>query len=264
MAYRRRYVSRSRPRRRSSSRAKPTSTTVVARRSARHELPTYSYGCAAKKLMHFVPKSMPTALTGYYALRANTGNAFPPDPSNSTFGNCYFFNGIAQGTGLDERALTKVMMKNLLLRYWLVGGTDVLVDPQRMELYSMMVVYDNEPPIGSTPPPVTDILDSAEPLSFQRIDSRDRFHIVFRKTLKITPWPINTTTYAGGGLGNATHGELKIPVNKLATYFVGDPSASFTAVNRGSLVLYILGQSAAGGGNSTLYIYPRMSFSDLE
>lgn len=248
MAYRRsrRY---SRRRRSTSGRTSARSLRTISR-TARNEEPVYSYGCPARSLVHFVP-----ALNEVVQIANFTGD----------INNYHCFNGIAQGSGLDQRTGTKAYIRSLLIRGNVeIGSNAMLSDTSpRWDPICVMLVWDSNPDPAVPVAPVTDILDFASPMAPQRIDNRDRFKILFRRVTPVHAWPVNSTTYI---IGPQSHRnvEWKIPINRITTWKQTGVSDYVGNITHGLLTMYTLSDLAyAAGLNTTLRFTYRLSFTDF-
>lgn len=245
-----------------SGRVIPGSLRRVRRGGVRDQA-IYAYGCAARKLMHFVPSQSYAATRVFF----NSGNVFRP----AAGGNLLLLNGIAQGTGIDQRQLDKVYMKTLTLRMWFQPGTEFTGTGSRGYPYLLLLVYDTQLRTGgggTTPPTIADIVDNTYALANQRIDTRERFQILYRKVINANAFPYwNGTALAYSPYHPSADKmyQLKIPINRMTTYHQNGTDDSYESINRGSLILYCVSEFvAAESTNSHLSVVPRLSYIDYD
>ena len=167
-------------------------------------------------------------------------------------------NAIAQGDGLGNRHANKVFLKDLQLN-WGHG----LCSPSSVPFYySLSVVFDRESRGGL--PLVTDIYETAAYDSMQRVDNRDRFDIIYRKTVAVAPeycWN-GTSMYPQSGLSWMKNFSEVIPVNRMTTYITaGD---TYLDILKGTLWVFVHGNLVAGASNPAVYATCRVLFVDVE
>lgn len=261
-SYRRRSSSRRGYGGRSYARRPVAGSMRTVRRGGRTDLGMFSYGCPARKLIHFNPLVQSAPASRCF----NTGS----DAFTSVPGNAIVLNSIGQGSSLEQRLLHKIFMRSLLARIMVYPGQELTSVTQRTITCCIMLVYDTEPP-DSNVAPISDILDSAEPLAMQRVDNRERFSILYRKSFALSAFPYGGSggalTYTDDYPGGARLFELKISIGRQTTFKTADPSATYSAINKGSLVFYFIsgmGPNGTAGVNTFMNGTFRLSFSDYE
>lgn len=224
-------------------------TKKVAKGSSRNA-PIYAYQparVALRKLIHFI--------TFNPGLKVNSSSVIYPN-ANASF---YSLNSCAQGDGLLNRSNNKIYMRNLNLSW---GHGDTLSSSTTFQ-YSLAVVYDRESRGGS--PSLTDIFASSAVLAAQQIMTRDRYDIVYRKTLTISPdfaWN-GAVAYPFAGVSwNRCYGEV-IPINRMATYSASI-SNDYLEILKGSLWLIVFNNYAIGAGNPNVYFNFQLEFVDVQ
>ncbi len=155
-------------------------------------------------------------------------------------------NGMARGTGRDERFGNKIWMDSLNLRghleYETMTGTEALVH----DLAMILIVYDSQPN-GALPTLSTEIL--ADPvgtahtrvdLSFRNLESTGRFKVLFHKG-----WILSENWNSPNG---SVFIDLHVKVNK-PTYF-NTTTGVIAAITTGSLFIVTIGRFTAASGNA--------------
>lgn len=228
----------------------------VVRSGAKSNFPVYTYQrprVAHRKLVHFAPVVVNT-------VSRQPSAGFAEFPSGTgLYGNVLHVNSIEQGDGLDKRHANKIFMKSLYLSF--------MVDEQLMQadmhtLFEIIVVYDRE--TNGLMPSAGDIIDPgfAGP---QRIGTRERFDILFRKSYTVgAQWnQTNATTFTKSYMSESIRNiDMTIPINR-GTVWRG-PGYGVGDILKGSLFVWF-----HTGGNSTsssliLATKTRLMFDDIE
>lgn len=153
---------------------------------------------------------------------------------NSTPG-VFLLNGIAQGESVTEREGSRLTMKSLHL----VGNFySTIADTS---LVGFALVYDKSP--RGALPLFTDIFEnSVNPVAaFQRLESRDRFQILFRKEVVLSG------TYTAADERSSIPFDMKMALNRTSAFEVGNTTGTIADFTYGALYLVTFGDSAVAG-----------------
>lgn len=211
-------------------------------------------------------------------------------PSN----NCsiVLLNGISQGSGQHQRSpsSTLVRMRSLYLKGGILPMFNALASSATTEVQmhsyltptflQVMVVYDKRPTTPASFPSFTDLYETAtDPMSHTPPNSRQRFDILYRKTISFrgdgwfseanfaTAWGTRPRTMITSPYSTPLL-DVRIPINRDAVYIASPtPSADTQAVTElvsGHLYLVTVGGLGfISGSNIRFYAYPRLSFVDV-
>lgn len=273
MAYRR---MRRLSRRRSSYRRTTIPGTRVPRRGAVKEFPKYAAASVSRRQIHF----WPTAQSGMYQLVFANNDApiwigtNPPGQllaaAGSPSASAVFLNNIVQGTAIDQRSGSMVYMRNLMIRgviqprMIIQASTQVGVYAANYPYGEILLVYDREPDQHlTTVPPLSDILEQGTNMSSpQRLDTRDRFDILFRKKLSFLVDGTSDSMYYSRG----NWIDMKIPINRSCTFAAGATApANPGLVRKGTLLIYFLSFLPNTLGHAPVFQgYMKLSFTDMD
>ena len=216
-------------------------------RSSGRETPYYSYSRVSKKLVHVHP--IPSIVQSTYA---NAG---------ATSQNSMHLNDISLGNGIMQRSSNRIYMRNLVLN---LGVDFDPVDNVHHSTIRFILVYDKECR-GGTRPLTTDILDQGDPMSMPRIETRDRYDILWMydwRNDRAPVWNGSAIVYAGG-TGEGIH-RFIIPVNRSTVYEVSATTGFYADTMRGGLVLYcVFGRAFNATTNPRVYYTVRLTYDDI-
>lgn len=178
---------------------------------------------------------------------------FPPVANTNTTvfaGGIRIIPQISQGTGVGERIGNRIAMKRLLIRGSLVpyldftGSSTTTVENYTPEL-AFHVVYDRSP--GTTIPDVHDIFDTNDVHAMQRMDSRDRFYILYSKrqewgfSQNVTPGTV-TNSYTMSANGPVMIPiSLDLPIYRPCSFREGGLGTSYGDFREGVLFIVCTG-----------------------
>jgi len=144
-------------------------------------------------------------------------------------GSISLVNSIARGTSISERMGTRAQMMNVLVTGTLgfaQGST------KTRGVFVAYFVYDRSP--RGILPSWTDVFDVAAVNSFQRLDTRDRFEILYRRT-----WDIegNGTTPTSDSFVRV---ELNLPIRRMVSFHSSSVTGAISDIDSGALYLFVL------------------------
>lgn len=236
-------------RRRYSSRLrKYPGTTRRYRASAGRETPQYTYSRVTKKLVHVHP-----VVSSVLSVPATN------DASNSLV----LLNGITLGNTLGQRSSNRFHMRNLVLSY----GPNFEYSASNFHHSNMrvVIVYDKECRTSGTPPTVLDMFDSADILSQPRLETRDRFDILWMQDLNGSRTPVwnGTSIQFHGPTGEAVR-RVIIPINRTTVFDVSATGGAYSDMTRGALFLLCLNANPYNANSNQLFYSFRLTFDDVE
>jgi len=162
-------------------------------------------------------------------------------------------NGIATGTDFTDRIGRKVALKSLYMRWNLTAEDQTVTD----NLARILIVYDNQ--TNGAAPIIGDILKSSNPLSQLNLNNRDRFKILYDKTIQMA-FAANTATQAVSFGQNAYCGKKFKSLRNTEMIF-GGTAATVASIQTGSIYLVTIG-SAVSPASSSLGFSTRIRFVD--
>lgn len=185
-----------------------------------------------------------------------------PNNDNASFGSV-MLNHITVGSSLQQRSSNRIFMRNVVLNL----GVDFDPIPQSNHhaTVRLALVYDKECRTSGALPWITDVFDSADPLSQTKIEARDRFDILwlFDWSNNRTPfWNGSSVQYAGGN-GEGTK-RFVIPIKRTTIFDLAATGGAYADVTRGALIfmaLYPAGYSATF--SPRVYYTYRITFDDI-
>lgn len=152
--------------------------------------------------------------------------------SFNTTGGIVHLNAIALGDDILQRHANRIMMFSVhVIGQVQVGATSVI--PQGF----WSIVYDRQP--QGALPAITDIYATASTNTFQRMDTRDRFSILYRQHFQLEG---NATTPTADSLRRV---DRIIHMRRQAAYTTGETSGDIQYVKTGGLYLVWLSSNAA-------------------
>lgn len=241
----RRYLSR---RRYASRPRKYPGTTRRVRSGPGRETPQYTYSRVTKKLVHVHP---------VVSVVANL------PASNDSAVSMTLLNGISLGNTLGQRSSNRLQMRSLVLSYG--ANFDFSQANYHHSNMRIALVYDKECRTSGTPPTFTDIFDSADVLSQPRLESRDRFEILWMQDLNGSRSPVwNGTSVQYYGPSGEGVRRVVIPVNRSTVFDVGATTGNYSDITRGALLLLVLNALGYTGNSNMLYFSYRLTFDDVE
>ena len=239
----RRYYSR----RRRIPRKYPGNARRYTRSSAGRETPYYSYSRVSKKLVHVFP--IPSLTQSVNANAGDTGQ------------NSIHLNDIALGNAINQRSSNRIYMRNLVLNLAVDFDMTAAIHHATVRF---ILVYDKECR-GGTRPATTDIIDQADPMSMPRIETRDRYDILWMYDWRCDKMPVwnGSAILYGGGTGEGIR-RFIIPVSRSTVYEVSATSGYYADTMRGGLVLYcVFGQPYNATTNPRVYYTVRLTYDDI-
>lgn len=179
---------------------------------------------------------------------AHIAEVLPIDVQVNTTGSLQFLNTVPTGTSLYAREGQRITMTQLQIRGF------IRVDAATTYAAgSLLIVYDKAPR-GALPVP-TDILDLATTQSFQKLDTRDRFEILFRKNYSLEG---NNTTVTADSFRNI---DEVVYMNRSATYTLSGAGGTIADISYGALYAFWIGNVGAGTNDLIAHVGYRTVFS---
>jgi len=170
----------------------------------------------------------------------------------TTAGAATLMNGIAAGTDFTDRIGRKVILKSLFFRFYIVPEDQSIADnPLRI-----MLVYDRQ--TNGAAPAVLDVLKEANPMSQLNLNNRDRFQVLWDKSI-IVPFLSNTATQSVCGGQTTFIGKKFKRLNHEMIF--GGTAATVASIQTGSIYLITVGFSASPAG-ATIGYTNRIRFMD--
>lgn len=157
-------------------------------------------------------------------------------------------NEIAEGTAINNRLSNRCTLRNLLIR----GQVRANLSTQPTSGV-LMIVYDRQP--QGALPAYTDIMDAATVLSYQRLDSRDRFQILWRWSRIFEPYTTSNSDTTQFLDMNLDLGERECVYATTAT------TGTIADCKQGALYLVTVGDQAVLANNFAASIGFRIVFS---
>lgn len=158
------------------------------------------------------------------------------------------------GPSSNERIGKRIMLKSLQLRGSVWSGTNGVV-----ARYAWMIVYDKRPTMAL--PTLTDIIDTASPLSFNNDDNSGRFRILRR----MDGVQLGDITPGSGNLLDNSYGVVKefIDLKGKPTVFKSAGTGSMGDIEEGALYFVAIGDQAPGPAAPSLGIHARIRYVDV-
>jgi len=249
--YRRRYS-----RRRGSYRRRtlPGNTRAVKAGVVR-DVPMYAPRGACRKLTHVFP-----LVTG-----SNTTYVNGSIPSNATWPNVLTLNEITRGDGLASRDTNKVYMRDLFISGHFDYPTISAFSAIPHKDFRMCIVYDREP--RGAVPNLTDIFDSSNAHVFPKIESRERFDILYLRNGSLMHSPYFDTTSGilwAEGPGSLKYIRLKIPIRRTTTWVPTNTDGTQAAMTKGALYIMTHNPESPALGNAYIDFSYRLTFDSIE
>lgn len=170
--------------------------------------------------------------------------------AQDTTGTIALLNTVAQGTSVNQRVGKKIMLKSLQFHGISVAGTTATINE-----VSFLIVYDKRP-TGALPA-ITDILNTANTISFNNDANSGRFRILKRVDRQLIG---NSTTPSTGD--EARREDFYLNLRDLPTTFKAAGTGAIGDQEEGSLLIVSVGNVAAGTAASTLAGAFRLRFVD--
>lgn len=136
-------------------------------------------------------------------------------------------NVVDQGDALSNRLATRIYMKDLMFRFAMTNLS------QGTSSCTFAIVYDRQP-LGVLPA-ISDIFDAPNVQSFQRLDTRDRFQVLYRKDMSFD----GNSTMPTPSMGQIL--TAVVPIGRSTTYTVGVASGAIANVKTGALYFVYFG-----------------------
>lgn len=242
-------------------------------RRRRYGSSRYSYGVSGS--LRYVRRSAGRDVPLYLPPRVrrySEVHAYPSDDSTvldpiifSLTGAITHINPIARGDGLGERDADRVYMMRLILRGTVEASTGAGLSSSPRQAGVMMIVYDRQP--NGALPAITDILDTATYNSLQRLDTRDRFSIMYRQMIALeAPFVYNGTSLVNNVSADSIRTiDLNIPIYRPSVYTTSQTSGAIANVKTGALYAIFLSQLDQATFNTPIArLNYRISFSDSQ
>jgi len=164
-----------------------------------------------------------------------------------TTGQVQHINGIASGTSLNQRVGRKVVVKSAHVR-WTCGPGTIDALPN---IIRVMLITDMQPNSPSTPPAVTDVLQTADVRSHLNLNNRDRFRVLYDKTMTFDPIDLTTAGNKYIGTNITRCGQVYKKMNFSVTFSGTDGTLSSIAT--GAIYVLTLGSEATADNNEFLF-----------
>lgn len=228
----------------------PGGQTKRVRKGSSRNAPMYAYQpprVALRKLIHFVG--------GTPAFKVNGSSITWPNAN----ADCICLNATAQGSGLERRSANRIYMRNLNLSW---GHGDPLSSSVPYS-YCVCVVYDRES--RGVAPSITDVFVNTSSISLQNVYTRDRFDILYKKYVAVSPeycWN-GTVMYPQAGLSWMRTFNEVIPIER-STVYSGSVANDYTEILKGSLWLFVFNGYTASPVNGNVYTFFQLEFIDSE
>lgn len=181
----------------------------------------------------------------------------------NTTGQFVLLNGIGQGTDADDRVGRKLVIKNIQIRAMIrtEGSETMGASSQPASIVQMLLVWDKQP--NGAAPLITQLLEHAHPVSPIKMDNRDRFRILARKTWTIGAYiRSNTATQSLITTAqNQTHMKCYKKVN-LETIYNSVSAADITTITSGALWMIWLGNQGSSLTNPQIPCSARIRYND--
>lgn len=229
----------------------PGGQTKKVRKGASRNAAIYAYQparIALRKLIHcFGHAIVPLRVNG-------STTAYP-----NSLANCLYLNPIRMGDGIERRHASKAYMKDLIMSW----GHGTTLSTSIPFTYSIVVIYDRENRGGGLN--LTDVFAQVDPLGHQNFYTRDRYEILYRKNISVSPeYAYNgTVAYPFAGVSwSRTYGE-KISIERMSTYSA-DIAGDYTENLKGSLWLAVFNNLPQVASNPYVYFGAQLTFIDVE
>lgn len=252
----------------------PYSRTIMRRR--RIGGGKYSYGVTGTN--RFVRRSYGRDIPLYLPPRPRRYaevHAFPQaeattlhDVRFTNTGSITHLNVVGKGDSLGERQGDRIFMLRILLRGFFRAYNPGTEQPIRNQIQvgTFMLVWDRQP-TGALPL-LTDILDTAEVSGLQRMDTRDRFFILYRYQFQVEfALLYNAATSAYDPVATADsvrNVDWNIPVYRPAVYATSESSGAIANVRTGALYAVFVGGDPTAVYTPSASLHYRISFSDSQ
>lgn len=264
--------------RRSSRRTRAISGTRVVRTGVRKEYPKFrlQYG-PTRREVHFFPGG---GATENFLVFSN--EVAPPYRQLSSIGvglaasgssaySSLLLNAINQGTAINQREGTSVMVHSILIRGivsyrgYIQGQGNINVNAGMGLNMELLVVYDREPDQhATTVPALAELLEAAVGpfTSPMNPDTRDRFDVLLRRKISV-PIMTTSTSYMPARWPAV---DLKIPVNRVTTFKSQTPVVSAPShIRKGALYLYCLSDYGNTSADAPVFRgFIKLAFTEIQ
>lgn len=243
-------------------RKRPSGSTKFVKPVGTHDFGKFAFSDGMKKMIHYVPAS-PMRATIY-------GNSSGLIAQGFVANNCYVLNQVAEGPGIDQRVGTRFNMRSLVVRAFLhpPSSWSATFTSRPAVQGTLFLLYDKEPPRASALPGPTVILTENLPTAMQNRDNLNRFEILYRKRLVMSPdmavWD-GTQTVPVGGQSSYRGLEWKFAINRMTEYTAAPSTADFAGQKYGLLFLWFLADDPSADENTNWYLefHYQLSFVDV-
>lgn len=158
------------------------------------------------------------------------------DTGTTTGSAVEVMNQISQGTSTEQRVGNRIFMRSLILdvTFNFLNRRN-LIDANFPFDFRVAVIYDRRP--NGTFPNPGDVFDDAEPLAFPRQATRDRFEILYLKTITSNPISVffGSTVPVLYGVHRLVHRRISVPIRRPATYVNEEASGTLADIVTGAL-----------------------------
>lgn len=185
---------------------------------------------------------------------------------------------MARGTALDERIGDRVSLLRFALRGFVTAfmptsiTTSISTSSAYTQEMSLAVVLDHKSGAATSSPTYADIFDSTDSHAFQRLDSRDRFTLLYHKVysfvcgMAISPGTTSNGMHPVMTANCMQSVDLDIPVNRTAVFKRGASGAAYTDVQDGQIFVIMTANPIVGlptGSNPSFSGNARLTYVDV-
>lgn len=165
----------------------------------------------------------------------DSGSTYTVTTLNDTI-STVLINGIAEGTGIDQRTGRKLQMSTFSIKYWVTSAADYSANSCRI-----MLIYDKQN--NGTTLTASDIFkQSSNPAdSFLELKNRNRFVVLKDKRFASNPTDSAKTSTIDGSFG--------VNLRNLETTY-GNTGSAITDITTGALHLLLCSSATTGGGGT--------------
>jgi len=167
-----------------------------------------------------------------------------------TTGTITLLNTVPQGAGTSQRVGKKIMLKSLEFHGKAQGNGSA-----NYNYCSILIIYDKRP--TGTLPGITDVLNSASPLSFNNDANSDRFETLKRHDFELIG---NATDYTAI---SARRLDFYLPLRGRPEVFKAAGTGAIGDISEGAIYQITIGSVAAGTGAANLDGGFRLRYVDV-
>lgn len=174
----------------------------------------------------------------------------------NTTGTVTLLATIPQGTSVNQRVGKKIVYKSLQCRGYVHNDTTAVYND-----CAIIIVYDRQP-TGSLPA-ITDILDTANAISFNNDANSDRFKILKRMDFALVGPLTGTIATQQPTSTSALSADFYLSLKNLSAQFKAAGTGAIGDISNGALYLVTVGITAAGTGDANAVLGFRTRFIDI-